>query len=442
MSGARPLLIGEVTVDFTLPTPTNGPKMRLGGVVHAARGLWASGLAYSVGAFCPAYLVDQARDYLTLHGCQEFLLLGEITGAPNVIIIGDVQEIGHQGYEDILRDEKRILPARESPNLTPYDPVVIFPGRYDLRGVLDKLNARSRLTIDIAYDVDDIASLGSFSGRFNSIVISTSSSLFMKIASTDLSPLLDLVTSIGAQFLLLKENRGGSRLFDLRSGDVERIPAWLGVTENSVGVGDVFTALFGTLNASAREAAWRGMQAATVYSRTTWPDDLRRDVDRELRVPIDVIRGLGGVSLPWHARPSLPLYLAAPDFSYANHAEIKTAVEALEYHNFHVRRPIKENGEAERDTSIVSLAPYYSADVRLLRDCAAVFAIPIERDPGTLVEVGLAIQMGKPVITFDPRGENRNTMVVVGSSTYSSDLDICLNGVFDALSKLQRESGT
>jgi nucleoside 2-deoxyribosyltransferase len=65
-----------------------------------------------------------------------------------------------------------------------------------------------------------------------------------------------------------------------------------------------------------------------------------------------------------------------------------------------------------------------------------VFAIPIERDPGTLVEIGLAIEMRKPVVTFDPRDENRNTMVVRGSASYSSDLDVCLNGTFDALSKL------
>jgi nucleoside 2-deoxyribosyltransferase len=74
--------------------------------------------------------------------------------------------------------------------------------------------------------------------------------------------------------------------------------------------------------------------------------------------------------------------------------------------------------------------------VELLRECAAVFAIPIERDAGTLVEMGMAIDMGKPVVTFDPREENKNTMVVIGSASYSSDLDICLNGLFLALSRL------
>ena len=123
--------------------------------------------------------------------------------------------------------------------------------------------------------------------------------------------MLDLAKDVGAKQLLLKENRGGSRLFDLGAGDVEHITASLGVTTNSVGVGDAFTAVFGTFNGSPRDAAWRGMQVATVYSQTTWPDDLKRDVAREFRMPVDVVRGLGGATLPWHVRPALQVLAAA-----------------------------------------------------------------------------------------------------------------------------------
>src|SRR6266567_4581793 len=169
-----PILIGEVTVDFTMPTRTTGAKVRLGGVVHAARALWASGRDYSVGAFCPAYLVEQARNYLTQHGCQEFVLLGEVTGAPNVIAIADVKEIGHQGYEDILRDERRVVPSCDEIDLSRFDPVVIFPGRYELGGVINQLKPGARVTIDAAYDVDDANLLRSLTGRIESVVISTS----------------------------------------------------------------------------------------------------------------------------------------------------------------------------------------------------------------------------------------------------------------------------
>ncbi|MBA1143464.1 nucleoside 2-deoxyribosyltransferase [Mesorhizobium neociceri] len=433
------ILIGEVTVDFTMPTRATDAKVRLGGVVHAARGLWASGQDYAVGAFCPAYLVEQAQNYLTQHGCRDFVLLGEVTGAPNVIAIADVREVGHQGYEDILRGERKIVLSGDHIDLKRFDTIVIFPGSYDLEGVINQLRPGARVTIDAAYDVDGADTLSSLTGRIDSIVISTSSDLFAKLASSEITPLLDLAKSVGAKHLLLKENRGGSRLFDLGTDRIEYITATLDVTTNSVGVGDVFTAVFGSFDGSARDAAWRGMQVATVYSQTTWPDDLQRDVKRELRMPVEVVRELGGVTLPWHARPGLQIYLAAPDFSYKDHKEISAAVAALEYHNFRVRRPVKENGEADREAPVESLSSYYFNDVQLLRECAAVFAIPIERDPGTLVEIGLAIEMGKPVVTFDPREENRNTMVIMGSAAYSFDLDVCLNGMFDTLSKLQRD---
>lgn len=65
-----------------------------------------------------------------------------------------------------------------------------------------------------------------------------------------------------------------------------------------------------------------------------------------------------------------------------------------------------------------------------------VFAVPTARDPGTLVEIGIAMEMGKPVVVFDPQKECRNAMVVGGASCYSQSLDACLNAVFAALSAM------
>jgi nucleoside 2-deoxyribosyltransferase len=134
----------------------------------------------------------------------------------------------------------------------------------------------------------------------------------------------------------------------------------------------------------------------------------------------------------------MALYLAAPDFTYVAKPELDAAIASLEYHNFAVRRPILENGEAPKETSPNELHRYYDADIRLLRECAAVFAVPLGRDPGTLVEIGIAIQMGTPVITYDPRHENNNTLVMRGSAHYSADMDSCLSALFDCLSTLRR----
>ncbi len=264
---------------------------------------------------------------------------------------------------------------------------------------------------------------------------------FSGLGGDKVDDLIAEVKTLSPDVFLLKENRGGSRLFNLLDGSVEDIPATLGKTINSVGVGDAYSAVMLAFSGKGWvEAAWRGCQAATAYAQTTYPDDLWRDVRRSFALSVESLRTLGGTFLPWHDRPRFSIYLAGPDFSYARKPELDRAVESLQYHNFRVRRPIQENGELARPASQADLVRTYHSDYQLLKECDAVFAIPLERDPGTLVEIGMAIVLGKPVITFDPRNENTNTMVVVGSSVYSADLDVCLNGTFDALAKLRTRS--
>lgn len=439
MSEVSPLLlVGEIMVDFTTAKPGVECKLRLGGVAHAARGLWACGLPYAVAAICPSYLVDQARDYLTVHGCKDFVWLGEITGSPNVMVIGDATEVSDQGYEDLLRGEKSVKIFDVSTALSSYSEVLIFPGAYSLTEVRRFVAADARFSFDIAYDMHHFSLLDTFSGYLMAIVISTSSPLFARIGSQDVTPMIDAARNLGAEVFLLKENRGGSRMFNLNTGTTELIPAILSTTVNSVGVGDVYSAvMLGLWDRGWEEAAWRGSRAAAAYSQTTYPDDFRRDVKRELRLSLDELRELGGTSLPWHDRPRFPIYLAAPDFTYMHKPEIDRAVEALRYHNFHVRRPVQENGELPLGSTDAVLHQTFAADVALLAECEMVFAIPLERDPGTLIEMGMAMALNKPVITFDPRKQNNNTMVVGGSESYSDDLDTSLNALFVTISKLR-----
>lgn len=437
---SRPLLlVGEIIVDFTSARPGIQCKLRLGGIVHAARGLWASDLPYSVAAVCPGYVVDQARAYLAAHGCAEFVWLGEVYGAPNVMIIGDATEVSDQGYEDLLRSEKSIRMLDVGASLTGFNDILVFPGSYSISTLRPLFSESARFSFDIAYDTDDFAIFNEFSGQLGVLIISTSSPLFAGTGSASVEPMLDSVKRLGAEAFLLKENRGGSRLFDLRANAVEEIPATLSRTVNSVGVGDVYSAVMvGFRSLGWTEAAWRGASAATVYSQTTFPDDLRRDTRRELKLSLEELRGLGGTILPWHDRPRFQIYLAAPDFSYLQKPEIDRAVEALGYHNFAVRRPVIENGELPQDSDEAVLLQTFAADVALLAECQAVFAIPLERDPGTLVEMGMAMAAGKPVITFDPRRQNGNTMVIAGSVSYSDDLDASLNALFVTLSNIRK----
>jgi nucleoside 2-deoxyribosyltransferase len=433
------LLVGEVYIDFTVSQGDAGAKLRLGGIAHAGRGLWACGLDYAVGAVCPKYLVDQAKQYLSAHGCVDFVWLGETLGAPNVIAIADATEVSDQGYEDLLRDEREAILFDRTDAVKAYAEALIFPGSFDLSALRKQFPARMQFSFDIAYDIAEFARLDAYVGNIRAIIISTSSKLFQELGSQDIQPLLESVSKLDASCLLVKENRGGSRLFDIADGHIEQIPAALGSTVNSVGVGDAYSAVFVALGeASPIEAAWRGARVATYYAQTTFPDDFRRDVQRDLKVPFETLKSLGGTILPWHARPHLSIYLAAPDFSYLHKPEIDRAIESLRYHNFRLRRPIQENGElAALPLEPGILRETYLKDVALLKECVAVFAVPLGRDPGTLIEVGIAQALGLPIITFDPRGEVANTMVLGGSDTYSRDLDICLNGLFDALARLR-----
>ncbi|MEP7457518.1 nucleoside 2-deoxyribosyltransferase [Phyllobacterium sp. SB3] len=353
------------------------------------------------------------------------------------MVIGDPTEVADQGYEDLLREEKEVAIHNVGDALATYHEVLVFPGSFDLSQVKGLFSEQARFSFDIAYDAEDFSVLEVFLGRVRAVIISTSSPLFMRLGSDNVDAVLRIAANLGAEVFLLKENRGGSRLFDILKGTVEIIPALLSATVNSVGVGDVYSAVMaGRSDLGWEEAAWRGARAATSYSQTTYPDDFRRDVERELKLSLGELRDLGGTILPWHERPFFSIYLAAPDFSYTDKPEIDHAVEALRYHNFNVRRPIQENGELPLASSTSVLRETFARDLALLEKCEVVFAVPLDRDPGTLIEMGFAMARQKPVITFDPRRENNNTMVVGGSTSYSDNLDLCLNGLFNAVSKL------
>lgn len=434
------LLVGEIFVDFTLPKTNSESKLRLGGIVHAARGLWAADQSFCVAAVCPAYLVESAQKYLDHLGCAEFIWLADVSGSPNVMAIGDPTEVSHQGYEDILRDEKSIEFQLQRGGLTRFSRCLVFPGRYDLPYLAELFSDKAQISFDIAYDLPDPKTLIAFKGRIRALITSTSSDLFLKIAACEATRLIDDLRTLTPSCILLKENRGGSRLFDLKSDKPEEIPALLGETVNSVGVGDVYSAVFVALiEAGARDAAWKAARVATCYAQTTYPDDFKRDSARSLALSVEQMRGLGGTVVPWHDRPKLQIYFAAPDFTYVDRTFIDQALEALTYHNFKVRRPVFENGELEVGSAIEQMKPMFVADIEMLKECSLVFALPEKRDPGTLIEMGWAMASGIPVITYDPVNENANTMVVAGSSVYSNSLDICLNGLFEAMSTI-RES--
>ena len=100
---------------------------------------------------------------------------------------------------------------------------------------------------------------------------------------------------------------------------IEALPAQLGATVNSVGVGDVFAAVYvANSRHGCLEAGCRATYAAAAYSQTTYPDLFKTYVQRDMKLTVADMQQLWGVFLPWEKRRQYPMYLAAPDFSYAD----------------------------------------------------------------------------------------------------------------------------
>ena len=141
------------------------------------------------------------------------------------------------------------------------------------------------------------------------ILISTSSGLFKAIRPKGVGDLLDAFSASAPATLILKENRGGSRLITAATRGVELLPAQLGITVNSVGVGDVFAAAYlSHLSVGSVEAGWRATYASAAYSQTTDPDLFRTYVQRDLKLNLDEMRNLWGTSLPWERRQEQQIY--------------------------------------------------------------------------------------------------------------------------------------
>lgn len=438
-----PLLIGEVFVDFTITPPGVENKLRLGGVAHAARGFWALGQKFRAAVVIPSYLENLTRDYFVKLGCVDLVVLGIVTGAPNLTLIFDATEVGDQGYDTPLRDEKAVQLNDVSAALNQAEEVLIFPGAFSLEDVCAMLPTTSRLHIDVAYDVETPQTLAELNRTVEAVLISTSSPLFAKAKDQTVSGIAADFAACKPKYVILKQNRGGAELLGCSNVAycVEALPAQLGTTINSVGVGDVFAVAFLTaLPEGAAIAGWRATYVAAAYSQTTYPDIFKKYVERDQRLSLDEMRSLWGTFLPWSARPVVQIYFAAPDFAKVNRKAIDEALSALAYHNFAPRRPVVENGELPPNSDALTLRPIYEKDYKLLKKCSLVFAVPTERDPGTLVEIGLAIEAGIPVVTYDPSSKNNNTMVIAGSSFYSSDLDACLNATFQLLSQGKSET--
>lgn len=426
-------VVGDAVVDVMMGEPV---KMRLGGVFHPARALWATEVAFELLYVAPEYLDSNVETYAESLGAGAVRRIGRVVGAPNVVIVKEPTEAGPQGYEMLMRDSYRceLLTADAISDLVSPETtdILILTGSYPLGPVLDALALTScRLHIDIANNLTDLSALQRLGRPVDTLITSTSSPLFQGPFDGDVGAMREAALNVAARFLF-KENRGGSRLFTGRDDDPNHVGAQLRPVVHSVGVGDCFDAVFtglesdGDVGHALRIASW----TAAEYAATTFVDDFKMNVQRTLALPPEELEGYPGVSLSWEDRPQTNVYVAAPDFDYRDTTLIDAVADALRYHNFTPRLPVRENGQAKPGDPERRRRELFGSDVDMLGECQILLAVLLDGDPGTLVEIGLAAGTGRPVVVYDPHGLAENLMLAYLPSLVSPSLDEVISEVF------------
>ena len=400
------LVIGEVFIDTHLDIiDENGPLVRLGGIFHSARAFASLELNYALAYYAPDYLDDDINYwsfYLHTKGCHK---LGSINKAPNVMLVSESKEAGDQGYYNIVKDQAEYIDTDTIENIlkivNPTD-ILLYPGRYDTLKLMKSLHGFSgKIHIDFHYDSENI--LNSISREIETIILSTSSEFYKAICGGTIEGLVEHFKKYNIHQFLVKENRGGSFCYLPTEKAQYEAASYYVTTMHSVGVGDVFNSvfistIFGTDVAKRmRLAALCAAKYAETLSYEKYQENALLVYDN-----IDELNELVGIRLPWNERKKINIYLAAPDFPNVNTELLDRLNECLIYHNFNPRLPIRENGIATQDLSYQDEIIIYQKDISLLDDCDLLIAVLLYNDPGTLVELGMFKQAGKPTIVFDP----------------------------------------
>lgn len=446
MSAPRLLILGQVLVDVTLPPQRSAqePKLRLGGVIHALRACWALGVPYGLGFVAPTYLHNAIRKYAASFGAEVADCIGTVDGSPNVILVNDARECGAQGYEQLLRDELTVDvdSASLSALLTKgWTDVLAFPSNQDAGPILHALQSLHgpRCHVETGWLSGELGLLTESGFKSDTVFISTSSSIFLEGCEGQAARLAQMVVGHVSANMVLKENRGGARLFT-EGGPIIHVPAHVTPIVHSVGVGDVFDVAYVATHATrGGEGAMRlAALIASAYAMTTEPDVFGRDVGAWIREDPAVVGELAGVILPWESRPQANIYIAAPDFDYMDVRPVDDVVAMLRYHNFCPRRPVREFGQLKVDDPPHRRHALLSADLELLAGCSLMVAVLLSDDPGTLIEVGLAVQRGMPVVVYDPYSRASNLFLQELPELVSSDLDEIVGRVFTVAARVLR----
>ena len=433
------LIVGHVYVDVDLSPWHPEPKLRHGGVIHAARAAWALGLDFGVAFVAPDYLTASIDRYLRELSCDRISRVGIVLGAPNVVTYWDAKESSAQGYQDLLREERRIeLDAssiKAAVQDSRFETVLAFPDPDWDQTALDAVTSTGKTTIVDPSDLPSDYRPSHLSGELV-LMTSTSTALFQESCGRSVDRLLEFGPKIHATKIVLKENRGGAAVYSPAGQVLAESACVYSEAVHSVGVGDAFDVAFASRYGrdTLESAITFSAGVASVYASSTDPDELR-DILRPECFPEWLARPHHQVRLPWDVRPDFPIYLAAPDFDYLDRRHIEHVIEALEYHNFRVLRPVQINGQLSSESSNSDRARAFDDDVSLLYRSKLLLAILRPNDSGTLVEMGIAFGACLPVVAYDSESTEMNPMVTFLPNVFANTVPDVVDAVFDLISR-------
>ncbi|MCH5242699.1 MAG: nucleoside 2-deoxyribosyltransferase [Muribaculaceae bacterium] len=431
------LLIGDILIDVSLSHNNSEDKMRLGGIIHAARALWALGIEYGVAYFAPDYLDEHIIAGLKEYKCKEIIKLGHVIDNPYVILIKEAREIGNQGYDFLCRESINIKYIEYTLNrIKEFEKILIISGNFDLKIISNYIKDDQKVSLDFANNVKSVEDLPS-TIKYDTLFLSSSSDIFKRnyFNFEDFKDLFEKNT----HKLVVKENRGGSIGYIYESKKKFDIPCFITPIIHSVGVGDVFDIVSFVSNYNDFEdrlyyASW----IAQEYAKTTFVNEFKLQVERSFNIEIEDLKQIEGCFLPWEERKKCQIYIAAPDFDYVDTGIIDKIEECLKYHNFDPKRPIKLNGQLSDKPTMPERKRLFNKDMNLLNSCNALIGIYLYDDPGTFIEMAITWANKKPVILFDPKMFSNNCMLVGISNKIICDLDSLIDEIFRIYSKMYK----
>jgi nucleoside 2-deoxyribosyltransferase len=446
--GSKILVIGQAFVDIDRSNKQS-PLWRLGGVMHAVRALAATKIEFSLAYIGPQYLDNLIEHESNTYGVKMVCKIGNVSGAPNILDIGEPRECGDQGYymplyeehhqSEVYLDKLKILMEKEF-----FKDALILAGQFDLGGILEIAKGHNIQTeIDLGnVSVQEWRDVRTKIAMTDTIIISTSSRLFLDEFN---GSVVEMKTNLHSKtsFILLKENRGGSRFFNFQDPDNDlSIPSHPCSIRHSVGVGDCFDAIYLSerTHAGNHKALCFASVVAMEYASTYNFAVFYQAAQKWLASSGETLISLKGITLPWEKRPSFNIYIAAPDFSGTDRTHIEAIVNILKYHNFMPRLPIRENGEVNPDATPADQERLFNDDLDLLLKCKLLIAVLPFPDAGSLIEIGIAFEKGIPILVYRPNGKETNIMLTQSAESITNDIDELITKVYDVCNRLQNNA--